>query len=239
MIQISTKTVSIFNIFPLEIIDYILYFTKNSVFELSQVNKYFNQNVKKMRITNNQNYPLITNEHFKQLPNLAILKLSQICNKIDYNKLAELPNLTELHCNRLMMDEHISHLSKLKSLNLCFNDRITNKGVSKLINLTFLDLFGTNEVTYEGISTLTNINCLGLSSNPSIDNGGLVKLTQLKMLDLSHNQIIQDDTLSKLTNLIHLRLSYNKMITEKGISTLTNLTSLDLSYNDKVENKDY
>lgn len=142
-----------------------------------------------MRITNNQNHRSITHEHFKQLPNLTTLELSQ-----RYNELVELHHLTGLDCNRSMMDEHISHLSKLKSLNLCFSDRITNKGVSKLINLTFLDLCGTNNVTYEGISTLTNITCLGLSCNRSIDNRGLVKLTQLKMLNLSNNQIIQDDT---------------------------------------------
>jgi hypothetical protein len=49
-----------FDKYPTEIIDHIIYFTKNPVFELSQVCKYFSINIKQIRITNNQNYPNIT-----------------------------------------------------------------------------------------------------------------------------------------------------------------------------------
>lgn len=43
-----------------EIIDQIIYFTKNEVYDLLLVNKYFNLNCKAIRILNNDNLPYLT-----------------------------------------------------------------------------------------------------------------------------------------------------------------------------------
>lgn len=50
-----------------ELIDQILYFTKNPLKELFLVNKYFDKNCKTARITDNIKYPLTEN---KRLPSL-------------------------------------------------------------------------------------------------------------------------------------------------------------------------
>lgn len=44
-----------------EIIDHVIYFTGNTVTELSLINKYFNFQVRRIRITSNDNYPYIKN----------------------------------------------------------------------------------------------------------------------------------------------------------------------------------
>lgn len=97
--------------YPREIIDHILYFTVNKVFDLSLVNKYFNDNVKKVRITNNRNYPRIKDENLKKLPNLTVLNLYR---------------------NKLITNEGLSSLTKLTSLNLGYNTIITNEAISNL-----------------------------------------------------------------------------------------------------------
>ena len=118
---------------PLELIDNIIYFTQNPVFELCLVSKYFNDNSKKIRITSNNNYPGITNNILKQLSHLTSLNLEY---------------------NNTITNEGIAHLVHLTSLNLEYNNTITNKGIAPLVHLTFLDLCSNKTITNEGIAHL-------------------------------------------------------------------------------------
>lgn len=52
---------------PKELVDHIISFTVGSVFELCLVNKYFNDNCKRIRITSNKKYPDLTDKNLKQL----------------------------------------------------------------------------------------------------------------------------------------------------------------------------
>ena len=71
--------------YPKEIIDHILYFTKNKVSDLSLVNKYFNNNVARIRITSNENYPKFRTRNLVQLSNITALHLER--NDIIINKI--------------------------------------------------------------------------------------------------------------------------------------------------------
>ena len=49
---------------PEEITNVIIFLSKNKVYDLCLVNKYFNNNSKKIKILNNNEYPKLADEHF-------------------------------------------------------------------------------------------------------------------------------------------------------------------------------
>lgn len=212
-------------ILPPEIADHILYFTQNKVTELSQVCKYFNNNVKKIRITSNRNYRNISDQNLKELPNLIQF---------------------ELENNFRITNEGVSKLTNLLSLNLSCNTVITNQGISTLHKLKYLDLniflkrcskYNTNpswyyilnwnfKITDRGISRLTNLTSLILSSNRHITDDGITNLTNLTRLDLGCNDKITDNGIIGLTNLTFINLERNHKITDNVIRSLLKLVKI-------------
>lgn len=242
-----------------ELIDHIIYFTTNSVSDLSLVNKYFNDNVKKIRIISNKDYPKMKNEYLQSLPNLTELYLPG-GYVINYQGIRYLKNLKilDLTCTRSpderITDSDLSKITSLTHLGLSYNRIITDEGISGLTNLTFLDLAGTT-ISDRGIMNLNKLEFIRLSGNTMVTNDGLARLSsltdlnlysndkitfnesmyRLKKLTLGYNFIILDDELSKLTNLEILDLEFNKIITDKGVSNLVNLK--DLFVNDLITNE--
>lgn len=109
------------NNLPNEIVDHIIYFTSNNIFDLCLINKYVNQNSKKIRIiTIDNQYPLLRDQHLTELTNLTVLNLS---------------------CNNYITDDGIYKLINLTDLNLANNFRITDDGISGLTNLKHLNLY--------------------------------------------------------------------------------------------------
>lgn len=153
-------------------------------------------------------------------------------------------------------------LTRLESLNLCYNKVITIRTVIQLTNLTKLGL-SCNHTVYHGychnklsIKPLKNLTNLDLSYNDVIENSDLIEIgSQLRYLNLVCNDTISDNSLSTLTNLTSLDLSDNNTITDnsilklaklkilkltstkisdKSLQTLTNLTELESFYNDQI-----
>lgn len=210
---------------PLELVDHILYFTQNKVTELCLVCKYFNNNIKQIRILSNEKYPGVKDEqHLKELPNLTSLYLfeSEITNK----GLLNLPNLAGLGLSdgSLITDEGILSLTKLSSLDLFNNASLTDKGISSLTNLSSLSLLNSN-ITNNGIKTLTNLTELNIMDMPKINDEGIKDLVNLKMFDMGFDNTITN--ISHLTNLTSLCVC--DLVTNDQISSLVNLTRLDIS----------
>lgn len=225
---------------PVELVNHCIYFTDNPVAELSLVNKYFNNNVKGIRITSNEDYPAMTDEHLPDLPNLTKLDLkgnqgisdegvTQL-GKLTFLELGFHLNFMRGNTKSIMTDQSLSTLTSLTSLNLNYDKYITDKGISKLVNLVSLSLVENSvRITNEGISNLTNLQTLQIETNSSFD---LSKLSQLTSLSLSDNANVI--SFRYLVNLRKLRLRYNKIISDEQISALTNLEELDLSFNNKI-----
>ena len=148
---------------PNELFDLIIYFTKNPVAKLSLVNKYFNHQVRRIRITSNKNYPNIKDEHLSQLPNLVELDLGE------YYGFAAGQSKKQYSNNRKdITDNGLSNLTNLTKLNLSYNNTITDKGLYNLSNLTSLCLHGNTKVTNKSLSNLPNLINLDLSECESI-----------------------------------------------------------------------
>lgn len=214
------------NSFPLEIIDHIIYFTVNKVSQLSLINKYFNYQVRRIRITSNNKYPYISGGNLLSLPNLTKLKFSYKFDKID-RKLAKCSKLTylDVFANDGITNEDISRLTSLISLRP--NDLITN--ISHLTNLTALNLDANCSIT--SISNLTALRHLVLDNNRHIEGDQLTSLINLKTLMLNKCRAVTDGHISDLTGLTHLDLSGNYRITNQGIFSLTNLVNLNVNSN--------
>ena len=71
-------------ILPTELVDHVIGFTNNKIFDLCLVCHYFNNNCKQVLILSNDKYPKIVNENLKQLINLTSLDLR--CNKLITNE---------------------------------------------------------------------------------------------------------------------------------------------------------
>ena len=126
---------------PKELKDLVISFTKNNVFDLCLTNKYFNENCKVIRITNNNKYPKLRDNNLKVLINLTSLNLINN-NNITDKGIKGLINFTSLDLfdNNIITDEGIKGLINLTSLNLTNNVIITDEGIKRLINLIYLNL---------------------------------------------------------------------------------------------------
>jgi len=132
------------DIIPKEIKDYIISLTQNKIYDLCQVNKYFDDNCKIIRIVDNFKYTNLSNINLKILINLTSLRL---CS------------------NDIITDEAIKDLINLTFLNLMCNNIITSYGIKGLINLTYFDLCHNDKITDGGIKGLINLTYLNLSYN--------------------------------------------------------------------------
>lgn len=212
-IKMSLLAINIFNVFPIELIDHVIYFTRNKVIELCQINKYINKVGKMIRITDSEKYPFIEDRNLKELINLTAVDSCKI-------------SITGLHSIR-----------NLTCLRLKFTNQINDQELIGLTNLTALNLSLNYIITINSIERLPNLLILSLSDNSGLTNEDIRKLTKINDLDLHNNEQITDDGISQLINLTKLDLSYNYEITNKGISNLTNLVSLNLSGNNGITNR--
>ncbi|CAD7704060.1 unnamed protein product [Ostreobium quekettii] len=135
--------------------------------------------------------------------------------------------------------QHITHLTSLKCLDLCWRYRITNSGLerlSALTNLEELHLAHCRRISDQGVLVLT----ASLTNLTSIDLWGCVKITDsalegitalraLRHIDLSQCHRVTDKgvpKLRKLPKLAHLNVSRCTKITDVGLRVLDDLTSL-------------
>lgn len=186
-------------VLPTELIDNIIYFTENKVTELSLINKYFNSNVKKIRINSNIKYPKMTPDHLP-LPNLTELDLSFHSTWLDYHTIGyKYPEHTKF------TDQHLSKLTDLTSLDLSMNRIISNDGISSLTNLIKLNLANNSNISIEGISMLTNLVDIGLSANHQIDD--ISSFVNLIALNTNGGSLKFSDVIKQLPNLRGLNYS--------------------------------
>jgi Leucine-rich repeat (LRR) protein len=186
-------TICFLSILPDEIIKYIITFIKNKVFDLSLINKYFNDNCKIILIISNFDYPnfnMITNQELHKLINLKYLDLS------DNRRLDS--KFFEFSDNKHIIDEEIKNLTNLTTLNLFSNINITDEGIKNLTNLTSLNLHNNFKITNNGITKLTNLTILNLCNNPMITEEGIKNLHKLTRVNVMHNRIITDERVKNL-----------------------------------------
>lgn len=135
----------------------------------------------------------VTGQIIAQLTNLKCLDLSldelhydnqfityDIRSKIDF---AALTQLTELHLGIIPFeDNHVSQLTFLKSLDLGYNNRITDTRIQDMTNLTALNLGKNRKITNAGLLPLTNLTQLKVGEGSRVDTKKLTNLTQLQRL---------------------------------------------------------
>ena len=133
-----------------------------------------------------------------------LFDLSSTCKQFD-----ELKNLLllEIDCSRdnypNLRDSHLIKFSQvLKSIYLCYNDKITDEGIKSLTNLTSIYLRYNDKITDEGIKSLTNLTSIDLCHNDKITNEGIKLLTNLTFIDLRYNDKITNEGIKSLTKLI-------------------------------------
>lgn len=172
------------DLLPTELIDHIIYFTQNTIFDLSLVNKYFTNRVKIIRITDNENYPAMEDKHLKELLNISSLIIDK--NRLLTN-IISLTNLKSLRLkdNQLTTNKDLSKLSKLTQLDIEYCYQIRDKGISSLTNLTSLRLVDNSTITNEGISNLTNLTSLVLINNFKINVEGVESLPNLTYFEIA------------------------------------------------------
>ena len=158
-----------------EIIDLIIYFTVNPIIELCLVSKYWNDNVKKIRITSNRLYPKMKDEHLFLLSNLTELDLNE----------------------QLITDQIINPFGMKRMLKTTRTKGITDYGIRNLTNLTILSLSRNDNITDKGISNLTNLTSLNLSNNVMITDHGISNLTNLVYLDITTCRTVSIDRIDE------------------------------------------
>lgn len=222
-----------FTQFPEDIINVIIYFTKNPVFDLLQVCKYFSK-VAFLKVTScNGNHWQLTDDRLKKLANLGRVNIHCMHNPDLIGKSFEyLANLTHLDLNydAHMCEQYLLKLKSLVSLKLNRNSRVTNETLLNMTNLTRLNIYNTSHIT--SIQTLVNLISLNIGHCLNIDEGQLKCLTNLSKLKLKGNLRIRD--ISGMTSITHLDLTSNEVVTSDTVGKMTNLTSLILWSNRKV-----
>ena len=162
------------------------------------------------------------------LTNLSLVWNSKITGSC-VNNLTNLTHLRYLQGRYGNSKVNFDKLTNLRSLNLDFDDSISDDKLSKLTNLTHLSLDENGKITNKGISTLSNLTSLVLiDNNNGIDDIGLDNITNLRYLSLQ-DWNITDNYVSRLTNLTYLSLGSSGWITNMGISNLQSLICLNIS----------
>ena len=131
---------------PEELINVIIFYSENKVYDLCLVDKYFSHNSKKIMILSNKKYPELSDEHLKGLVNLVSLNLRYNNIKITNEGIEHLNNILCLKINEnvnIINDSSIKTLTNLTSLNIDYNHTITDKGIKNLHKLKHLAIAGT------------------------------------------------------------------------------------------------
>ncbi len=121
---------------------------------------------------------------------IDILDLIYKFNPITYNKQTDLFRKLKVLNNKDLTDEMLLKIrqDKIISLNLNYNENITNEGIKPLVNLTSLTLQYNENITDEGIKHLINLTILNLKYNENITNEELKPLVNLRNLNLKNNK---------------------------------------------------
>lgn len=194
-----------------------------------------------LTLNNNEicHFSLLTNLQTFTVNNVGGLMKMDIDNNAFFH-IAKLTNLTKLTITRSIIDNvkflYLSTLIKLKELNLCGLNFLTNEGMlylssfTNLQNLNFKDIpiIRNNSVLY--IPHLTNLQKISFDNlNISNDNfSHISNLTNLITVILVRLYITDEGLsyLSNLTNLTTISLGEIRNITNKGLLFLSTLTSL-------------
>lgn len=96
------STFDLFSDLPEDTKNVIIYFSKCKVYDLCLVDKYFNNNSKKIKILSNKRYPKLLDKHLKEVSNLKSLHLNdEVLFTNEGSK--KLKNLTYLIINYKLM----------------------------------------------------------------------------------------------------------------------------------------
>lgn len=229
-----------FLLLPLELRDAIISnFDEKCAFALTQVSKYFSENVLRLCLKNvsHKKSIKIDDKKLKKLTFINRLMLTRNSNITDESvkELSCLRKLFILNCGAQITDKSISKLTQLDDLLLDGDDipLITDNSLSLLTNLRCLTLSGDNiGVTNKSVCMLTQLNYLNLSFSNNITDSAILFLTSLSGLNLYGNKNITDLGLSALTNLTYVNLCYcSDKITDSSVQKLTNLRSIKLARN--------
>lgn len=213
-----------FDNLPMELQKIIILYAPIPPASLSLVSNFFNE----------WSIPLKYTVHYTR-------RTKKPCNNQNLFRVRNTLVFLSLNCDFNITDEGLGCIENLTSLDLRYNEKITNKGLNllkKFNTLTELNLSNNRLITHEGVSGLTSLTQLDLSDNHLIGNKSIKCLTNLKMLDLIVNSKITNEGLSILNKLEELNLSMNSTITNEGLKDLTSLRWLNLKYN-CVINEDY
>lgn len=158
--------------------------------------------------------------------------------KMSGKQLLELPRLENLIINWFSINEwDLAKLTKLKSLELGWDNSIGNGGIETLDQLTRLQVNGNQNITDRGLVRLTRLQSLDLGTAKYVSDDGLSNLTNLRTLELGTNSAVTGTCFAKLTNLCHLGLGNGNIKIDK-LYPLTNLKKLFLGGNDNIDYSD-
>lgn len=128
-------------------------------------------------------------------------------------------------------------LTKLKTLNICDNHHITDRGISTLTNLTSLEMYTDNNITDNGISLLTNLTHISFVPY-AITDQGISNLINLTYIDLGSHPRVTFDGLSNLSKLRSIIIEEQEIIMDKNtikvMEILCNLRAMKLMNNSKI-----
>jgi len=175
----------------------------------------------------------ITDAGVRNLANLQYLR-------IDSDKISDISACDRLQ--RLYFDDEWSYISgdslrrltALVSLQLRYNDNVTDDDLSVMTNLCELSLCSNETITDDGVCTLTNLTSLDVSFSDINDISMLDQLVELKAFDC-----VLMGSLASLTNLttliigrIHVGDGYHSTISR--LTTLTTLVIEGSTYTDET-----
>ncbi len=184
-------------------------------------------------------YLLLTDNHFKVIPDLQILSSSLQHLYMDRNQiqhvsttsLTNLPKLwtAKLSWNNITGDVQMSD-SNIHYLDLGYN-QIKHLDVSGMVKLKTLYIMGNKDLDSPNLSnTLQQLDMSNMSLT-QLHNTLLEGLSSLQYIYLRLNQLTGPLHFPRLDNLKTLHLSYNKLTHTPNISHLHQLTNLFMSHN--------
>ncbi|MCA2717368.1 MAG: leucine-rich repeat domain-containing protein [Microcystis sp. M169S2] len=165
--------------------------------------------------------------------NLHTLPLEMILPITNFLSTKEAVRLSEV-CKDLIDAREVFIYTKSESVKYLDITSLYPFPLKYYINLTSLDLDYNDTITDDAVRLLTNLISLNLSWNNTITDEAVKLLTKLTSLNLEGNHKITDEAVKVLPNLTILNLAWNNRITDKAVKALTNLTSLNLFNNRRI-----
>ena len=173
----------------------------------------------------------VSQDELEKMPYLTSLDLSNNLTVRGRAAVQQLTNLTYLdlsHCGAACGVEVyiISHLTKLRTLNLCGNHNVIQHDLKQLTRLTNLDL--SNNLAVRGraaVQHLTNLTYLN-ASNCAISNCSVSCLVNLRELHIERTPNITHVSITNLTNLTTLSYQASSDFKPEFLTELVNLVNV-------------